>query len=148
MEVILKESIFSLGKAGEIVKVADGYARNFLLPKSLAIIADKKNIKQLKREQERILAKAAKLKEEHEALAHQIKKLKVVIPMRVGEEERLYGSVTSMDIADAIKSLGYEVDRRKIRLDEPIKTTGDFDVNIKLSPDVTASVHVQVVPEE
>jgi large subunit ribosomal protein L9 len=147
MEVILKESISSLGKAGEIVKVADGYARNYLLPKSLAILANKKNVTQLDRDQERILAKAAQLKEEYEAVSLQLQKLDVVIPMRIGEEDKLYGSVTS-DIADAVKALGFEVDRRKIQLDEPIKSAGEFDVNIKLNPEVIASLHVRVVPEE
>ena len=148
MEVILKESISSLGKAGEVVKVANGYARNYLLPKSLAILANKKNITQLKRDQERILSKAAQLKEEYEAISIQLQKLDVVIPMRIGEEDKLYGSVTSMDIADAVKAHGFEVDRRKIQLDEPIKSAGEFDVNIKLNPEVIASVHVRVVPEE
>ncbi len=148
MEVILNESIESLGKAGDIVNVADGYARNYLIPKGLAIIANKKNVVQLERQRAAILEKAAKIKEEYEALASQLAKLDIEIPVKVGEEEKLYGSVTTMDIAKAIEEKGYKVDRKKILLPEPIKALGEYDIDIKLSPDVTATVKVKVVPEE
>ncbi len=147
MEVILNESIESLGKAGDIVNVADGYARNYLIPKGLAIVANKKNVVQLERQRAAILEKAAKIKEEYEALANQLAKLEIEIPVKVGEEEKLYGSVTSMDIAKAIEEKGYNVDRKKILLSEPIKALGEYDIDIKLSPDVTATVKVKVVPE-
>ncbi len=148
MEVILKESIPSLGKAGDIVKVANGYARNYLLPQGKAMISDKKNRANLERQRQFILARAAKEKEEYEALASQLQSIDITIPMRVGENERLYGSVTTMDIARAIEEAGYTVDRKKIQLDEPIKSLGEFDVDIRLNPDVTATVKVKVVAQQ
>jgi len=128
--------------------VANGYARNFLVPKGKAIVSSKKNLEQLERQRALILARAAKEKEEFEALAGQLVGLDITIPVKVGEEDRLYGSVTSMDIGDAIGQHGYTVDRRKIRLDEPIKSLGEYEVPVRLSPDVTASLTVKVVPEE
>ncbi len=145
MEVILNESIESLGKAGDIVKVADGYARNYLIPKGLAMIANRKNVVQLEKQRAAILEKAAKIKQEFEALSEQLSKLDIEIPVKVGEEEKLYGSVTSMDIAKAIEEKGYTVDRKKIVLPEPIKALGEYEIPIKLSPDVTATVNVKVV---
>ena len=145
MEVILNESIESLGKAGDIVKVADGYARNYLIPKGLAMIANKKNVVQLEKQRAAILERAAKLKEEFEALATQLEKLELEIPVKVGEEEKLYGSVTSMDIAKAVEEKGYSIDRKKIVLPEPIKALGEYEVPVKLSPDVTATLKVKVV---
>ena len=148
MEIILKETIPSLGKAGDMVKVANGYARNFLLPKGKAIFANKKNIFQIKRQQASILAKAAKEHDEFDALATKLGDLEITIPVRVGEMDRLYGSVTNLDIANAIESQGYSIDRKKIQLDEPIKALGEFEVPVKLSPDVKAIVKVNVVPQE
>ncbi len=148
MEVILKETIPSLGKAGDIVKVANGYARNFLLPKGKAIFADKKNMSQIERQQASILAKAAKELDEFDALAAKLGDLEISIPVRVGEMDRLYGSVTNLDIANVIESQGYSIDRKKIQLDEPIKALGEFEVPVKLSPDVKAIVKVNVVPQE
>ncbi len=148
MEVILKESIASLGKAGDIVKVANGYARNYLLPKGKAIVADKKNVLQMERQRAAILKRAAQKLEELEALASQLQSLDITIPVRVGEEDKMYGSVTSMDIAKVIEEQGYSVDRRKIQLDEPIKVLGEHEVLVKLSPDVTATIKVNVVATE
>jgi large subunit ribosomal protein L9 len=148
MEVILKETIPSLGKAGDIVKVANGYARNFLLPKGKAIFAEKKNISQLERQQASILAKAAKEHDEFDALATKLGELEISIPVRVGEKDRLYGSVTNLDIANAIESQGYSIDRKKIQMDEPIKALGEFEIPIKLSTDVRAAVKVNVVSQE
>jgi len=148
MEVILKETIPSLGKAGDMVKVANGYARNFLLPKGKAIFAEKKNISQLEHQQASILAKAAKEYDEFDALATKLGELEISIPVRVGEKDRLYGSVTNLDIANAIESQGYSIDRKKIRMDEPIKALGEFEVPVKLSPDVRATVKVNVVSQE
>ncbi len=145
MEVILNESIESLGKAGDIVKVSDGYARNYLIPKGIAIVANKKNLVQIEKQRAAILERAAKIQQEFEALAEQLSKLDIEIPVKVGEEDKLYGSVTSMDIAKAIADKGYEVDRKKIVLPEPIKALGEYDIPIKLSPDVTATVKVRVV---
>ena len=148
MEVILKESIPSLGKAGDIVKVANGYGRNFLIPKGKAAFANRKNVFQLERQQAFIVAKAAKELNELEALASQLGRLEISIPVRVGEKERLYGSVTSLDISKAIASQGYTIDRKKLQLDEPIKALGEFEVPIKLSPDVTATLKINVVSQE
>ncbi|MEA3385071.1 MAG: 50S ribosomal protein L9 [Thermodesulfobacteriota bacterium] len=148
MEIILKETIPSLGKAGDIVRVANGYGRNFLLPKGKAIFANKKNMSQIERQQASILAKAAKKYEEFDALATKLGELEISIPVRVGEMDRLYGSVTNLDIANAIESQGYSIDRKKIRMDEPIKALGEFEVSIKLSPDVKSVVKVNVVPQE
>ena len=148
MEIILKKTIPSLGKAGDMVKVANGYARNFLLPKGKAIFANKKNMFQIERQQASILAKAAKEYDEFDALATKLGDIKISIPVRVGEMDRLYGSVTNLDIANAIESQGYSIDRKKIQLDEPIKALGKFEVPVKLSPDVKAIVKVNVVPKE
>lgn len=147
MEVILQESVTKLGKAGDVVKVAGGYARNYLLPKGIAIIADKKNVSKLERQRERILAKAAKLQKDNERLAAQLAQTTIVIPVRVGEENKLYGSVTSLDISDALEKKGYGIDRRKILLKEPIKTLGIHQVSIKLGSAVTATISVEVVPQ-
>ena len=148
MEIILKETIPSLGKAGDMVRVANGYARNFLLPKGKAIFANKKNIFQIERQQASILTKAAREHDEFDALATKLGELEISIPVRVGEMDRLYGSVTNLDIANVIESQGYSIDRKKIQLDEPIKALGEFEVSIKLSPDVKAVVKVNVVPQE
>ena len=148
MEIILKETIPSLGKAGDMVKVANGYARNFLLPKGKAIFANKKNMSQIERQQASILAKAAKERDEFDALATKLGELEISIPVRVGEMDRLYGSVTNLDIANVIESQGYSIDRKKIQLDEPIKALGEFEVPIKLSPDVKVIVKVNVAPQE
>ena len=145
MEVILNESIESLGKAGDIVNVSDGYARNYLIPKGIAIVANKKNLVQIEKQRAAILERAAKVRQEFEALAEQLSKLDIEIPVKVGEEEKLYGSVTSMDIAKAIEDKGYQVDRKKIVLPEPIKALGEYEIPVKLNPDVTATVKVRVV---
>ena len=148
MEIILKKTIPSLGKAGDMVKVANGYGRNFLLPKGKAIFANKKNMSQIERQQASILAKAAKEYDEFDALATKLGDIEISIPVRVGEMDRLYGSVTNLDIANVIESQGYSIDRKKIQLDEPIKALGEFEVPVKLSPDVKAIVKVNVVPQE
>ncbi len=148
MEVILKESIKSLGSAGDIVNVADGYARNYLIPQGKAVIATSKNIKQLERQQEAIRKKAAQLKADLEALAAQLNKLEIEIPVKVGESGKLYGSVTSMDIAKAISDKGYSVDRKKIQLDEPIKELGEYSILIKLAPEVDATIKLNVIAQK
>ncbi len=145
MEVILNESIESLGKAGDIVSVANGYARNYLLPKGLAITADKKNLTKIEKQREAILKRAAKMQEEYEALASQLAALDIEIPVKVGEEDKLYGSVTNLDIAKAVEEKGFQIDRKKILLGEPIKALGEYEVPVKLSPDVTATLKIKVV---
>lgn len=145
MEIILQESISTLGKAGDVVKVADGYARNYLLPRGLALVADKKNLTNLERQRSRIMARAAKLRDEHEALAAQLQAMELLVAVKVGEGDRLYGSVTAMDIAEAISAKGYPVDKRKIQIKEPIKVLGEHDVEIRLATDVAATVKIKVV---
>lgn len=145
MEIILQESISTLGKAGDVVKVADGYARNYLLPRGLALVADRKNLTNLERQRNRIMARAARLRDEHEALASQLQAMELVVPVKVGEGDRLYGSVTAMDIAEAIAAKGYPVDKRKIQIKELIKVLGDHDVEIRLATDVAATVKIKVV---
>lgn len=147
MEIILQESISTLGKAGDVVRVADGYARNYLLPNGLALVADKKNLTNLERQRSRILARAAKLRNEYEALAQQLQSMELIIPVKVGEGDRLYGSVTAMDIAEAISAKGYSVDKRKIQIKEPIKVLGEHDVEVRLATDVAATVKIKVISQ-
>ena len=148
MEVILREHVDNLGRRGEVVKVADGYARNFLLPRKLALVATEGNRKQIERERLKLDAKEAEEKQGADAVAARMANIDVTIARKVGETEALYGSVTGSDIAEALAAKGVEVDRRKIQLADPIKKIGDFDVPIKLHREVTAIVKVHVVAED
>jgi large subunit ribosomal protein L9 len=147
MEVILREHVDNLGRRGEIVKVADGYARNYLLPRKLALLATAGNKKQVERERVKLDARELEERGAAERVAERIAGIDIVISRRVGETEALYGSVTSADIADALAAKGLEIDRRKLQLDEPIKRIGDFDVPVKLHREVSTTVKVRVVPE-
>jgi large subunit ribosomal protein L9 len=147
MEVILREHVEHLGRRGEIVKVADGYARNYLLPRKLALLATEGNKKQIERERAKLEAREADEKGVAEAIADRMANLEVVIARKVGETEALYGSVTTADVAEALAAKGFDIDRRKIQLAEPIKKLGDFDLPIKLHREVTATVKVRVVAE-
>lgn len=147
MEVILREHVEHLGRRGEIVKVADGYARNYLLPRKLALLATEGNKRHVERERARFDAKEAEDRGAAQRVADRLAGLEIVIARRVGETEALYGSVTSTDIADALAAKGFEIDRRKLQLDEAIKRIGEFDVPVKLFRDVTATLKVKVVPE-
>jgi large subunit ribosomal protein L9 len=147
MEVILREHVEHLGQRGEIVKVADGYARNYLLPRKLALLATEGNKKQIERERAKLEAREAEEKKVAEAIADRMANLEVVIARKVGETEALYGSVTTADVAEALAAKGFDIDRRKIQLAEPIKKLGDFDLPIKLQREVTATVKVRVVAE-
>jgi large subunit ribosomal protein L9 len=147
MEVILREHVDNLGRRGQIVKVADGYARNYLLPRKLALLATDANRKQIDREREKFEARESEDKKTSEALGERLASLEIVVARKVGETEALYGSVTSADIADALASKGVEIDRRKLQLDEPIKQLGEFDVPVKLHREVVAHVKVKVVAE-
>lgn len=146
MEVILREHVEHLGRRGEIVKVADGYARNYLLPRSLALRATDGNKKQVERQRAKFEAKEAEDRGAAQRVADRLAGLEIVISRRVGETEALYGSVTSVDIAEALAAKGYEIDRRKLQLADAIKRIGDFDVPVKLFRDVTATLKVRVVP--
>jgi large subunit ribosomal protein L9 len=148
MQVILREDIDKLGKIGDLVKVADGYARNYLVPNKKAIEATPKNLNAMNHAKKMVADRIRKVKKEATAEADKIKGLSVVIRAKAGEEGKLFGSVTSMDIADAVKTQGIAIDKRKIVLDEPIKRLGDFTVPVKLHADITADIKVSVVAEE
>jgi large subunit ribosomal protein L9 len=147
MEVILREHVEHLGRRGEIVKVADGYARNYLLPRKLALLATDGNKKQIERERAKLEARETEEKKVAEAIAERMANLEVVIARKVGETEALYGSVTTGDVAEALTAKGFDIDRRKIQMVEPIKKLGDFDLPIKLQREVIATVKVRVVAE-
>ena len=146
MEVILKEDVSKLGSRGDVVKVAEGYGRNYLLPRKLAIEATAGNKQVIDQMRAAALRRSAKEKEQAEELSKQFDGLTVSFQRRSGEQEQLFGSVTSGDIAEALEKKGFNLDRRKIQLHEPLKTIGEFMVPIKLHKDVTA--HLKVVIEK
>ncbi|HVC21232.1 MAG TPA: 50S ribosomal protein L9 [Vicinamibacterales bacterium] len=148
MEVILREHVDNLGQRGQVVKVADGYARNYLLPRKLALPATDGNKKRIERERRIFEAREQEEKQAAEGLAARLTATECVIARKVGETETLFGSVTSADVAEYLASKGFEIDRKKIQLHEPIKQLGEFDVPIRLHREVTAHVKVQVVREE
>ncbi len=148
MEIILREHVDNLGRRGEIVKVSDGYARNYLLPRKLALRATQGNIKHVERERKLAEQRESVEKQGAEALAARVAATAVVITRRVGETEALFGSVTAADIASALAALGLEIDRRKIQLHEPIKQLGEFAVPLKLHREVTAEIRVKVDRQE
>ncbi|MEZ5292216.1 MAG: 50S ribosomal protein L9 [Vicinamibacterales bacterium] len=147
MEVILRDHVDHLGSRGEIVNVADGYARNYLLPRKLALLATEGNKKRVARERKIAEAREAEERAASEAIATRLTALELTFARRVGETEQLYGSVTSQDIADAVKAKGFEIDRRKILLPDAIKALGEFDVPVKLHREVTAQLKVVVTKE-
>jgi large subunit ribosomal protein L9 len=147
MEVILREHVDNLGRRGEIVKVAAGYARNYLLPRKLALLATKGNKNQVERERTRFEAKESDERKAAEAMAGRLASVEVVIARKVGETQALYGSVTTADIVEALAAKGFDLDRRKLQLAEPIKKIGDVQIPVKLHRDVTANITVRVVPE-
>jgi large subunit ribosomal protein L9 len=148
MEIILRERVEKLGTKGDVVNVSDGYARNFLLPKKLAVLATPANMKQIEQEKAAAVRREAKEKQEVEALARQLSQVSIQVSRKVGENEVLYGSVTSMDIAELLEAKGFTVDRRKIDLQETLKSLGQHDVPIKLHREVTAFIKVEVIKEE
>jgi large subunit ribosomal protein L9 len=147
MEVILREHVDNLGRRGEIVKVADGYARNYLLPRKLALLVTDGNKQQIERERSKFDAREQEEKKVADAMAGRLAGVEIQIARKVGETEALYGSVTSADIADAMRAKGFEVDRRRLNLREPIKKLGEYDISLRLHPDVTVPVKVKVVAE-
>jgi len=148
MKVILKEDVKSLGRMGEVVNVSDGYARNYLIPKGLAVDATTKNIKALEHEKKVIELRAQKLRNQAKAEAERLSSMMLTLRAKAGEEEKLFGSITTMDIADALKAEGIEIERKKIVLDEPIKRLGEYTVSVRLHPEETAQLKIQVVKEE
>jgi large subunit ribosomal protein L9 len=148
MRVILRENLENLGKAGEVVTVRSGYGRNYLLPSGLAVPATEKDEARLQHEQRVIASRVAKLAKELQSEADKLSQVSVSLARAVGEEDKLYGSVTNRDIADALAEQGLKVDAKKIVLDEPIKALGMTEVPIKLGHDVTAKIKVWVVKKE
>ncbi|MGP8246300.1 MAG: 50S ribosomal protein L9 [Bryobacteraceae bacterium] len=148
MEVILREDIDKLGARGQVVKVASGYARNYLLPKHLAVTATDANKKIVEQERQAHLRKEVKLHSEAQDLAKLLTGVSVTIVQKAGENDQLFGSVTAKDVADALAAKNFTIDRRKIQLDEPIKQLGEFKVPVKVHKDVTAEVTVIVAKEE
>ncbi len=147
MEVILREHVDHLGKRGEIVKVSDGYARNYLLPRKLALLATDGNKKHVERERKIMETRESEEKGQAEGIATRLTAIDIVIARRVGDTDQLYGSVTTSDIADFLKAKGFEIDRRKLILPEPIKAIGEYNVPLKLHREVTVPLKVRVVKE-
>ncbi len=147
MEVILREHVDNLGKRGDLVKVADGYARNFLLPRKLALLATEGNKKVIEREKVKFDVKEAEEQKVAQAMADRIASAEVEIARKVGETDALFGSVTNGDIAESLAAKGFEIDRRKIQLHEPIKKLGDYTVPVKLHRDVVVPLKVKVSAE-
>ena len=147
MEVILREHVENLGRRGDIVKVADGYARNYLLPRKLALPANEGNRRHVERERKLVDAREADEKRQAEAIAARLAAFDITLTRRVGDTEQLYGSVTAADIADVLKEKGVEIDRRKLILPEPIKALGEHDVPLKIHREVTVQLKVRVVRE-
>jgi len=148
MEVILREDIDKLGHRGQVVKVAPGYARNFLLPKKLAVAATESNKKIAEQERHAQLRKEAKAKRAAEHLSRLLNGVSVTIRQKAGENDQLFGSVTSKDVADALAAANFTIDRRKVQLDEPIKQLGEYKVPVRLHRDVTAEITVVVAKED
>jgi large subunit ribosomal protein L9 len=147
MKVILTEDLAHRGSAGDLLKVKDGYARNYLIPNGIALVATTENVRQLEHQKRQIQAKLNKLKKESEGVAQRIESISCTIARAAGEEDKLFGSVTSADICASLKNEGIDVDKKKILLDEPIKSLGIFTVPIKIHSDVTANLKVWVVKE-
>jgi len=148
MKVILQESVAHLGEAGEVVEVADGFGRNFLIPQGKAVPATPREVKRLEAQRRIIQDRLRKAKKQADEVATRVQAISCVIARKVGEEDKLFGSVTAQDIADFYQEKGVEIDRKKIEMGGPIKTLGEHEVLIKLHPQLTAKVTVKVVPEE
>ena len=148
MNVILKENVVSLGNAGDTVKVSDGYARNYLVPKGLAIEANTKNVKTMEHDKKRILQAADKERKLAEDIAGKLAGITCTIARRVGEQDKLFGSVGTKDIEKSLQDAGIEIEKKNILLDEPLKSLGEFSVRIKLPAGASAEVKVNIVAEQ
>ena len=148
MEVILREDIDKLGARGQVVKVTAGYARNFLLPRRLAVSANESNKKIVEQERQAHLRKDAKVQADAAELGKLMSSVEITIAQKAGENDQLFGSVTAGDVAIALEKQGYSIDRRKVQLDEPIKTLGDFKVTVRLHKDVSVELPVHVIKED
>ena len=147
MKVILREDIPNLGKSGELITVKDGFGRNYLLPRKMAVLANEQNVRQLEHDKSVIAARQIKLKGSAEQQAKRLEAISVSFKRKVGEQDKLYGSVTALDIAESLAAQGQKVDRRLIHLPEPIKAVGSYEVEIRLHHEVTAKIKVEVAPE-
>jgi large subunit ribosomal protein L9 len=147
MEVILREHVDHLGRRGDLVKVADGYARNYLLPRKMALLATAGNKKVIEREKEKFDAQEAEEQKVAQAVADRLSTVEIEIARKVGETDALFGSVTNADIAESLAAKGFDIDRRKVQLHDPIKKLGEFNVPVKLHRDVTVTLKVKVVAE-
>ncbi len=147
MKLILREDVYNLGKGGELVEVKPGYGRNFLIPRGMAVLANPKNIREVEHQKAVAAAKAAKLRASAEAIAKRLSDTPLSFKRKVGEQDKLYGSVTAMDVAEALAGRGVQIDRRAIDMSEPLKALGDFEVGVKLHSDVVGKVKVKVEAE-
>ncbi|HEY3448777.1 MAG TPA: 50S ribosomal protein L9 [Myxococcales bacterium] len=147
MKVILREDVSGLGHSGDLVEVKEGYGRNYLLPRKLAVLANDKNINQLEHDKKVISTRQAKLKAAAGDVAAMLAKTQLKLARKVGDQDKLFGSVTALDIAEALIAKGMKIDRRQINLVEPIKTLGTFEVDVKLHHEVVGKVKVEIVPE-
>lgn len=147
MKVILRQNSETLGQVGDVIEVKEGYARNFLIPRKIAYAALKGNIRALEEDKKNLVKKKKQEVEAAEKLCGELEKVSVTIPVQVGEEDKIFGSVTNQMIADSLKEKGYDIDRRKIEIDEPIKSLGIYGISIKLHPNVSANIKVWVVRE-
>lgn len=148
MKVILKQDVATLGETGDIVNVKNGFGRNYLIPRGLAILATRSNVKVVEEIRRQSSHRLERLVNDAKELAKQLEKTDIVIPARVGEENRIFGTVTTQQVADVLEKKGLEIDRRKIEMHEEIRALGVYSATIKLHGDVTADVKIQVVPEE
>ena len=146
MEVILKEDVPNVGKMGQVVRVRDGYARNYLLPRGLVAVANKNNLKTFEHEKRVVESQRERVSKQARTLAEQLLQVSLVIAVKTGEEGKLFGSVTNMHIEKALKAKGIQVERRRIHINEPIKMIGDYEVPVRLTSEVTTNVKISVVP--
>jgi large subunit ribosomal protein L9 len=147
MKIILREDVEKLGKAGEVVKVKDGYGRNYLIPRQLAVLANVRNMKSLDHDRRTIETRAKKTRKTAEATAATLSAVSLVLPAKAGEEGKLFGAITSRDIAEALGKAGVVVDRKAIQLADPIKQVGDYKVKVRVAADVLPEISISVVPE-
>ena len=147
MKVILTKDMDNLGKAGSLVEVKRGYGRNYLIPNEMAMLATAKNVRQLDHDKAGILARAAKVKASMTALANKLNAVEVKLSRKVGEQDKLFGSVTSKDVHEGLTALGYQIERRQIHLPEPLRTIGTHEVEVKLHSEVSSKLKVTISPE-
>lgn len=147
MKVILKEDVQGLGKAGQIINVKDGYARNFLLPRGLALVADEKNLKVLEYQKKKFEEEAKKKRQDAESIRDRLSALEITIKAKAGADDKLFGSITAKDVAEALQKEGFSIDKKQINIPEPIKRVGEHEVEVKLHSNVVAKLKINVVRE-